>query len=209
MKYIIMCGGEYNQFKVPKQLAKRNGETLVERTIRLLRENKVEDIYISSNNPIFDNFGVQRIDHNNSYKVIDGKLYGYWLDAYYQMNEPCCYIYGDVYFTEEAMKTIVDYHGSDNTLFGSRMALNEAHENWGEPFAYKVFNNEKFNNGIKEVKKLQDEGKLKRMALTWELYRYLNNLDVNKQVITDNYVVIDDETIDIDEPEELEKFNNV
>ena len=38
MKYIIMCGGNYTRFETPKQLTEIDGEQLVARTIRLLRE---------------------------------------------------------------------------------------------------------------------------------------------------------------------------
>ena len=41
MKYVIMCGGFYEQWKTPKQLQIVKGEVLVERTIRLLKENGV------------------------------------------------------------------------------------------------------------------------------------------------------------------------
>ena len=44
MKYIIMCGGKYPKFEIPKQLLKVNGEVLVERTIRLLKENGITNI---------------------------------------------------------------------------------------------------------------------------------------------------------------------
>ena len=40
MKYIIMCGGKYDEFEKPKQLLEVNGEVIVERTIRLLKEKK-------------------------------------------------------------------------------------------------------------------------------------------------------------------------
>lgn len=40
MKYVIMCGGYYEQWKTPKQLQIVNGEALVERTIRLLNANE-------------------------------------------------------------------------------------------------------------------------------------------------------------------------
>ena len=53
-KYIIMCGGNSVKWETPRQLLKINGETIVQRTIRLLRENRIEDIYISSNNPLFE-----------------------------------------------------------------------------------------------------------------------------------------------------------
>ena len=56
MKYIIMCGGKYDLFTTPKQLTKINGEELVARTIRLLKENGIEDIAISSKDKRFDKF---------------------------------------------------------------------------------------------------------------------------------------------------------
>ena len=57
MEIIIMCGGVYDFFKIPKPLSVINGETLLERTIRLLKENGAEDIYISSNNEVFELYG--------------------------------------------------------------------------------------------------------------------------------------------------------
>ena len=64
----------------------------------------------------------------------------------------------------------------------------------------------KFFEGIKSVKELYNQGKVKRHPIVWELYRYLNNLDINKQYITKNYVVIDDGTIDLDSPEDINRL---
>lgn len=207
MKYIIMCGGEYEKFQTPKHLSIVKGERLVERTIRLLKENGIEDIAISSNSPLFDGLGVPRLEHNNTYKQINGTQEGYWLDAYYPMQDPVCYLYGDVYYTEQAIKTIIDNKDKGNILFGTSIARNELHQNWGEPFAYKVNDPITFFKGIEAVKKLQDEGKTKRMPVSWELYRYLNGLDVNIQRITNNYIDIDDGTMDIDYPEDIKELN--
>lgn len=209
MKYIIMCGGEYNKFETPKHLSVVNGERLADRTIRLLKEAGVEDIAISSNNPLFDSCGVPRLEHTNTFKLTETTQEGYWLDAYYPMTEPVCYIYGDVYFTPEAIKTIVECDRPGNILFGTSMAKNELGMNWGEPFAYKVNDPETFFNGISEVKILQDRGKTDRMPVTWELYRFLNNLDVNRQrVLDETYICIDDGTDDIDKPEQIEILNS-
>ena len=206
-----MCGGFYQNFETPKQLSVVNGERVVDRTIRLLKENGIKDIYISSNNPIFDSCKVPRLEHHNSYKYKDNQIKGYWLDAFYPYldeSDKVCYIFGDVYFTEEAIKTIINYESDGNILFGTGVAKNEAHRNIGEPFAYKVNNYKEFIDGINAVKKLQDEGKTIRVALVWELYRYLNNLDVNiQQVLDDTYICIDDGTIDIDSPEQIERLN--
>lgn len=208
MKVIIMCGGEYEKFKTPKHLSTVKGERLVERTIRLLKENGMTDISISSNNPMFDNLGVPRLEHINTYKQVNGTQVGYWLDAYYPVEEPVIYIYGDVYFTDNAIKTIVNYKSNDNILFGTSDAKNKYHQNWGEPFAYLVNDYITFFKGIEEVKKLQDKGLTNRMPVTWELYRYLNGLDVNvQQVLDKTYVCIDDGTMDIDQPEDIEMLD--
>lgn len=212
MNYVIMCGGFYQNFETPKQLSIVKGERLVDRTIRLLKENGVENIYVSSNNPIFDTCRVPRLEHENTYKYEDNVLKGYWLDAFYpnfNENDKVCYLFGDVFYTENAIKKIVNFKTDRNVLFGTSIAKNSQHKNWGEPFAYIVNDYKTFMNGVKAVKKLQDEGKTKRMPIVWELYRYLNGLDVNIQMIKDEtYVCIDDGTIDVDSPEQIERLNN-
>lgn len=202
MIYVIMCGGDYKDFETPKQLTIINGETLVDRTIRLLREQGIEKIYISSNDKRFDREGIPRLVHINTYKVKDGIQEGYWLDAFYPYFKPrdkVCFMFGDVYYSEAAIRTITGFKCTKNTLFGTSDAKNEQHQNWGEPFAYKVVDYYTFMEGVKAVKKMQDEGLTKRVPIVWELYRYLNNLDVNiQQVLDDTYVCIDDETMDTD-----------
>ncbi len=208
MKIIIMCGGYYENFETPKQLSIVNGETLLERTIRLLKENGVTDIYVSSNDPRFEKYA-PRLEHNNSYEYKDGKIYGYWVDAYYPMDEPCIYLHGDVYYSENAIKKILNLNPSVNTFIGNEIARNKEHKNWGEPFGYIVVDQKEFRKGIEDTKKLQDEGKLERgYAISWELYRVLNGLDPNKQYILDEtYLSIDDETIDVDAPFQVEELN--
>lgn len=201
MRYILMCGGKYKQFKQPKHLSVIKGEVLIERTIRLLKENGVKDINISTNNPAFDYLDISKLKHDNNFETDMKHTKGYWLDAFYPTKEPTTYIFGDVWFTDEAIKKIVNYQTEDNVLFGTGIARNEKHQNWGEPFAYIVNDTETFFKGIKDVKKLFDEGKTRRHPIVWELYRYLHGLDINVQRITDDYVDIDDGTIDIDYPE--------
>lgn len=211
MDYIIMCGGNYTQFETPKQLTVINGERLVDRTIRLLRENGIKDIYVSATNPIFDSVGVPRLIHDNKSLVWDNnkEVSGYWIDAYYPTEKPCVYLHGDVYYSENAIKTIVNLKPTINTFIGNALAKNKEHKNWGEPFGWIVVNQKEFRSGIEKTKRLQDEGKLDRgYALSWELYRVLNGTDPNYMLIDDkNYLCIDDETIDIDAPWQIESLN--
>ena len=208
MIYVIMCGGQYQDFEIPKQLTVINGERLVDRTIRLLKENGVEDIFITSNDKRFEDCDAPVLHHYNSYKVVDGVQEGYWLDAFYPFFSPSqtvCFMFGDVYYTEEAIRTIVGLKCVKNTLFGTKDAKNKKHENWGEPFAYKVVDYAEFMRGVETVKQMQDDGVTKRVPIVWELYRFLNGLDVNVQkVLDETYVCIDDKTMDVDTPSKVE-----
>lgn len=216
MKYVIMCGGYYEHWKTPKHLQVVNGECIVERTIRLLKELGVKDISITSNDKRFDGLGVPRLEHENSYRYEDiknpkdeqsGILKGYWLDAFYPnfpKNTKVTYLYGDVYYTENALHTIVEYIDSDikkNMFFST---------DW-EPLAYRVNDYAAFMKGVKEVKQLQDEGKVTRkngVAITWELYRYLNGIDINKhEFVPGTYVKINDGSKDADWTSELKVLN--
>ena len=120
MKYIIMCGGDYPSWESPRQLLEINGEPIVVRTIRLLRENGIDDIAISSNDPRFEGLGVPVLHHENGYKSWDYNVCeGTWCDAFYPTDEPVCYLHGDVVFSPEAIRTIVEADTDDIIFFGS------------------------------------------------------------------------------------------
>ena len=208
MKYVIMCGGTYDAFKTPRQLTVINGERIADRTVRLLKKYGAKEIYITATDPRFDGCGCKRLNHRNGFMLKNGVCYGYWLDAFYpdfDKDDKVTYLFGDVYFTEEAIQRIVNYQTDKNVLFGTSEAKNEEHQNWGEPFAYIVNDYSTFMRGIRAVKRLQDEGKINRHPIVWELYRYLNGLDINRQeVLDDTYEAIDDGTLDADSQESIE-----
>ena len=209
MKYAIMCGGSYGNFDEPKQFTKVRGERLVARTIRLLRELGQKDIVITSNNPEFDVFGVPRIeDRKNNFSQTKSwtDMRGWWLDAFHDFKEPCCYLFGDVFYSDKAMKTIVDAKTDDSLLFGSDPTSSEGYlcKTWYEPFAFKVVNHKRFFKGIDELKELYLQKKVKRHPIAWELYRHLQGLDVNSTQTEKHFVCINDVTTDIDNLNERE-----
>lgn len=205
-QFVIMCGGYYEHFDRPKALMVVGGEPIVARTLRLLDKAGVpkEDIHISATDNRLEAFGVDVLKHNNTHRWEDHTIKGYWLDAFYphfDKDIKVTYLYGDVVYTQEAINTIVNCERHGNILFGTHAAKNRMHKNWGEPFAYQIDDYGAFMDGIRAVKKMWDDGKLKRHPITWELYRYLNGLDVNVQEIIDStYICIDDGTMDIDAP---------
>ena len=203
-KIIIMCGGVYTNFEKHKSLTKINGETLLDRTLRLLKENNINEVYISANDPIFNKY-TNVLHHNNTYKYNNGKQEGYWVDAYYPTNEPTIYLHGDVYYTDDAIKKILNLNPSVNTFIGNQWALNEEKAKVGEPFGWIIVDTDSFHKAIEKTKRLQDEGKSDRMPVSWELYQVLNGNDINGfDISKDTYLPIYDETIDIDQPEQIE-----
>lgn len=199
-----MAGGEYRKWQTPRHLTPIDGEPLIARTIRQLKEGGVDDIAISSNNSIFERFGVPVLRHENSYIAREYDDYiGSWCDAFYPTDEPTCYIFGDVIFTPAAIKKIVETPAEDIEFFASAPPFSpEYHKEWAEPFALKVMNTEHLKNAIRDVKRYDAEGRFKRKPIMWELWQVIKGTPLNKIIYT-NYTVINDATCDIDEPEEI------
>lgn len=193
MKYVIMAAGEgkrWNNFLgVPKHLIEINGETLLERTTRLLKENGVDDFVITGNDERYSKYGklVPQTDNECEIDRFEESI----------VNGSVCYLYGDVYYTDQAIKTIIDTKTNDIEFFGSEFEI----------FAIKVENLDLFFNHKHKVKELYLEGKINR-CIGWEVYRSINNIPFEEHVITEKYVKILDGTDDIDYPTDLEHFLN-
>ena len=210
MKYIIMCGGTYEDWEYPKHMAVVNGEPIVARTIRLLRENGIEDIAISSMNLDFLRFDVPVLSHYNPYTLPkDADASTPWLDAFYPMTEPVCYIFGDVVFSPRSIKTIVETDTDSIEFFASAKPLPSIYpKHWAEPFAFKVKDTSRFFKAIKDTNKLDKQGLFKRQPVSWELWQVIKGTPLNK-VCYDNYTVINDYTCDVDEPKDIAYFDRI
>lgn len=200
-KYIILADSRnVNTFDTPRQLTKVFGEPLVKRTIRLLKENGVEDIIVTSHDKRFDNLGATRYEPlNNVYDPFTFE--GYWLNGFPEelLTEPVCFIFGDVYFSENAIKKIVEIQTDSTMFFCTHSNNNKLYiKEHDEPLAYKVEDYELFKSKIAETKGLKDRGVCCREPVVWELYRVINGIWVNEHKLTTNYVAINDESCDID-----------
>jgi len=114
-RVVIMAAGGGARWKnhlgVPKQLAPVKGEPVIKRTIRLLKERGITDIWVT-------------VKHKGQYGDLGVKEYvpvdnTYGIDRIYSSRElaPAIWLYGDVYYTEKAIDTILsDEH--DFWFFG-------------------------------------------------------------------------------------------
>lgn len=225
MQYIIMCGGDYSdQFETPKPLLKITGEVLIERTIRLLKENGIKDIAISTTNHLYDYLGIEILRHENNYihesKDLPKKSENSWLNAYYPTNNPACYLPGDVYWSENAIKTIINADVIDTMFFAAPGIMdgrkNENIKNHREPLGFKVINQKKFRQAINDLLYMIDKGMFNVDPVSWTLYKQLNGLDINfndwNNDIFDkpgNLIIIDDITTDIDSEKDIPKLESM
>jgi len=204
MKYIIMAGRGGDKNEVPKQLWKVGGEYIIGRTIRLLKKYGVTDICISTHDDRFKQFGCKILRHNNpaTYKQP-------WITAFYPSKEPCCYVMGDVVFSEEAIRTIVETETDSIEFFASAPPFAVDYpKRWAEPFAFKVVDLEKFQNSIEIVKQGLQENKWRRDPIAWELWQVIKDTPWNRIDYT-NYTVINDFTCDVDTEDNLVYYKNM
>lgn len=211
MKYILLCGGmnskEQKRFDKPRHLTEIKGEPIISRTIRLLRENGVEDIAISTDQPsYFEGQDVPIIDSRHEKHVIS-QFCESWLTAFIYFNCPVCFIFGDVFFSPAAIKKIVETETEDVEFFASAPPFNfQYKKRWAEPFAFKVWNYNHFNQAIRDTLDLHFEfSAFKREPIAWELWQVIKRTPLNIIDYT-NYTVINDYTCDIDEPEDIKNF---
>ncbi len=205
MKYILLCGGmnskEQKRFDKPRHLLEIKGEPIVARTIRLLRENGVFDISISTDAPeLFEGFGVQIIKRcfnpNSS-----------WLECFPSTLESTCFIFGDVVFSPKAIKKIVESETSSIEFFASAPPFPiQYKKRWAEPFAFKAKDTHLLFKAIEDTYILRDHyHAFKREPIAWELWQVIKSTPLNIIDYT-NYTVINDYTCDIDEPEDIKNF---
>lgn len=207
MKYIIMCGGTYKRWKWPRQLLEYKGEKIVCRTIRLLRENGIDDIAVSTNDDRFEDYvDVPILKHKNEYTTRKYNDFdGYWCDAFYPTEEPTCYLFGDVVFSPEAIKTIIDAETDDIQFFGSKRPFApEYPKDHVEPFAFKVVNVKHLREACEKVKSLPASA-FARKPISWELWYVIKDAPLKQDaehIVGADYVGINDYTCDIDDPAE-------
>lgn len=208
-----MCAGNYASWKTPKQLTRIHGEPIVVRTTRLLVECGInrKDIIVTSSKENATEFmrycDNVRVYNPNEYNVKGyNDFTGYWCDCFVPTNEPTTYLCGDVVFSPEAIKRIVETETDDIEFFASAPPFSKQYsKKWAEPFAFKVVNHEHLKEAQEATKILYELGKFRRKPIAWEFWQVVKHTELNKIDYT-NYIVINDYTCDIDEPEDIKKF---
>lgn len=181
-----------------------DGETLIARTVRLVRERGVTDIVISGP---YDGLGVPTFHPAAETDIVDGRLAvrSMWSDR-----GRTVILLGDVYYTDTAMRTIIDHAGNEPHLFARFTGSRITGKTWAEPFANSFLAEHRaaHERSLRTVQTLKDRGRIKRAGL-WEAYKLDHHRLLPFTYRTSNLghaTVIDDWTEDFDFAKDVEIF---
>jgi hypothetical protein len=184
-----------------KQLVEVNGEPILHRTVRLCCENGVDDVWITSHQSEHDVEGATRYEPEINFDKF------YAAKRIWNVKETL-FLYGDVFYTEEAMKTIVNTP-IERFLFFGQFGVSPLTGHGGEIYAVRI-KGSAIANFIEAIlmcylgKELQ-----KGKNSAWEILRYMNGVRGNELYIhapQSNFIEINDLTDDFDTPEHYEHW---
>lgn len=191
MKYVIMADGKgtrWNNYQnIPKHFIEINGETLLGRTVRLLNEKDQDaKVLITSHDPRYDIPGATRYEPKNNVLEIDRFTREL-------IEDDVCFLYGDTYYSDDAMDQIVNLEADDMLFFGNEKAI----------VAVKVKDAKLFEQHLDRVTKLFVAGEIKGCK-GWQVYQSFSGLPFDIKQIGEKYIYIEDGTKDYNAPEDLD-----
>ena len=180
----------WREFKgIPKHFIKIDGETLIERTVRLFREKDDKcEIIITSHDKRYDIDGASRYEPKHNVLEIDR-----FTEELIEDN--ICFLYGDTYYSDETVDMIVNMAVDDLLFFGNESSI----------VAVKVKDSTVFKFHVGRVRQLFLEGKIDK-CIGWQVYQSFMGLEFGKKQVAGNYILLNDKTRDYNCPEDVKNL---
>ena len=209
-RVILMCAGRAERWGgylgVHKHLIAIDGEMLLDRTLRLIREQTDASVTIVAFDPQYSRAGCERFEPiHGPEKFFDTDKF-LSSESLWGSTGQTILLYGDVYFTEAALRTILAYEGP-HQFFGRREWSYYTGRTWRELFAlsFPAADRELMRASMTRLRSELQSGTIPRGG-GWELYHRMHGGG------WDHFVAIDDFTDDFDFPADydrwMEKHNN-
>lgn len=189
MKYIIMADGKgtrWNNFNnIPKHFIEINGEKIIFRTVRLLNEMDPDcSVTVTSHDPRYDIPGSSRHEPSNNILEIDR-----FTEELLEDN--VCFLYGDTYYSEEALRLIIRTEAEPLMFFGNSRSI----------IAVKIKDAAVFKKHFDRIKELFLSGKISR-CVGWQIYESFTGGDLESKQINGSFITIDDSSRDFNSPDD-------
>lgn len=196
MRFVIMADGKgerWNNYSgIPKHLAQIDGEPVIGRTVRFLREiateeNEEMEIIITSHDERYEFEGARRHEPENNH---------YEIDRFTEelVQDRMCFLYGDTIYDKETLKNIVHEKVEEILFYGNSKSV----------IAVIIGNAKLFREHFDRVKKLYLDGQISKCK-GWQIYQSVTGQNLNeKPVAKEKFVRVDENVTDINTPEEYE-----
>lgn len=157
-RYVIMANGQgirWNEYLgIPKHLISVGNETLLERIVRQVGERDAgAQIIISSSDPRCESSGATRYSPLRNDIELDRFVPELLCDG-------ICFLYGDTYYTDEAMDIIFATERGAITFFGTEKSL----------VAIKVHDHAEFGRHLENVRSAYTAGTI-NICKGWQVFR--------------------------------------
>ena len=197
-KVLILCAGEStrwaNYLDVPKQLISFNGESLMNRMVRLLHNKGFYDVVVISHDERL------RLSNCGFFKPSKHRLTVETLLSTRSLwTDKTLILLGDVFFTEKAINTITN---SDQGIhvYGRPGASRYTFSLHGEIFAIS-FEQNSWDRVVAHTENARRDAEMGGRGKLWELYRSFAGYSLNEHRIENEiFISIHDLTDDIDYP---------
>ena len=195
MRFVIMADGKgtrwNNYMGIPKHLAEVDGEPILGRTVRLINELTAGscEVIITSHDPRYEFKGSRR--HEPIANELEVDRFTAEL-----IQDDVCFLYGDTYYTEDALKEIILTEAEDVIFFGNSKSI----------VAVKIKDSVLFTQHVQNVRTLFLEGKISR-CVGWQVYQSMTGQDFSQKAVPgEKFIKLDRQTIDFNTPEEYREI---
>ena len=193
MRYVIMADGKMTRwrgsFELPKHLLPIGNEVLLGRIVRQIKDNDPQaEIIVTSHDPRYGNYGAVRYEPKNNIYEIDrftAEL----------ITDDVCFLYGDTYYTDEAIRKICSIQTDTMYFVGTSRSI----------VAVKVHDSALMRLHLERIRNLHIAGKLKDCR-GWQLYQSFTGQLFEKINIGENFLTLDDDTQGFNCVEEYQNF---
>lgn len=195
MRFVIMADGKGTRWDnfmgIPKHLAEVEGEPILGRTVRLLNEmtDKNSEVIVTSHDERYEFKGSRRYEPLNNKLEIDrftAEL----------IEDNTCFLYGDTYYTDKALRTIIETETEDLIFFGNSKSI----------VAVKIKDSQLFEQHVKHVKDLFLSGKIER-CVGWQVYQSFTGQDFGQKAVpAEKFILLGENVTDFNTPEEYKKI---
>jgi MobA-like NTP transferase domain len=205
---IVIAAGEGSRWDdhegVPKHLAVINGERLIDRTARLFSPHA--EVLVVGREPRYETPYSRRVPPrlNDRHFGADKFLSSRHL---WNRDGRTLVLYGDVFFTEAAVRTIIEWPHRDWYLFGRFGPSRIYGGDRGECFA-QSFYPDNIPDHLAALRGIVVARRLRHISSIggWQHYRAMEGFNLDAHLKGPRFVEIDDATDDLDYPEDLPRI---